>query len=354
LWGHAHWSLTAHWLTCRLVDPAKAAAALPPLPLPPPPPHEFKAMSQAARAAAVQERLRAVEARQAAAVKLRARDQPPVSAFARSLDLDSAVAAVAFTYAPLPTAAAAAAATAAAAALAASAASAASGQAGGSGRSSEEDPPGLQDEGPPGWVHLHAREAFASYPDGVVAQRLSCTVADRRPNGSLAERRAAGAPHGGAGCLHFALEWERDAAGKNAAMNAGGLQSTLQPAPWATRTSWLATLANGGSSGGGGALAWHVCALVTVDGGGGGGGYAATSAATVQAVPATGQDRKTAVLDVRNARDATVLVAAATSYRHKDPARTCAATLERASAFGWGQLKARHVQDHRKLFRAVR
>jgi hypothetical protein len=210
-------------------------------------------------------------------------------------------------------------------------------------------------------VQLHAREAFASYPDGVVAQRLSCTVADRRPNGSLAERRAAGAPHGGAGCLHFALEWERDAAGKNAAMNAGGLQSTLQPAPWAPRTSWLATLANGGSSGGvgsggsgGGALAWHVCALVTVDGGGGGGGYAATSAATVQAVPATDQDRKTAVLDVRNARDATVLVAAATSYRHEDPARTCAATLERASAFGWDPLKARHVQDHRKLFRAAR
>jgi hypothetical protein len=233
----------------RLVDPAKEAAALPPQPPPPPSPKEVKTLTKEERAAKNHERTVAMEARRAAEAKLLATDQPSVDQFHRTLDLDSAVASVSFTYTE------------------SSAPGDAVGDFGGTGdisasgsAASSASATNKEKPKPAGSLlsQVHTRESFASFPDQIIAQRLSCTIPS-----------TVGAPAVTPGCLHFALNFERDASGKNVAMNQGR-QGTLIPAPWDAK-SWLVTLSNSGSSGktsgADGALAWHTCALVTIDSG---------------------------------------------------------------------------------------
>ncbi len=56
---------------------------------------------------------------------------------------------------------------------------------------------------------------------------------------------------------------------------------------------------------------------------------------------------------VDKADSVTLLVAAATDFRHADPASACARYL-RAAAKSYAQLRSAHVADHQKLFRRVR
>ena len=252
----------------RLVDPAKQAAALPPQPPPPPSPKDVKTLSKEERAEMNHQRAVAMETRRAAEAKLLAADQPSITQFHRTLDLDSAVAHVSFTYKPSPDASdvftgdTVGGPSDGSVDSATSSASAINGE--------KTKPTGAQ------LSQVHARESFASFPDGIIAQRLSCTTV---PSSAVDTTEAR------SGCLHFALNFERDAAGKNVAMNQGR-QGTLIAAPWDTK-SWLVTLSNSGSSSSSkssgkddgaadGALAWHTCALVTVDGG------QSSSAASVQ------------------------------------------------------------------------
>ena len=54
---------------------------------------------------------------------------------------------------------------------------------------------------------------------------------------------------------------------------------------------------------------------------------------------------------VDNAQAATLVLAAATSYRGRDPRATCDRQLAAATARSYDQLRAAHVADHRRLFR---
>jgi alpha-L-fucosidase 2 len=96
---------------------------------------------------------------------------------------------------------------------------------------------------------------------------------------------------------------------------------------------------NGDSSGIKGALKYQARALVLAEGG-------KTSA---------GGDAVT----VSNADSATILIAAATSYRSYkdvtgDPEQPVAAYLKKASARRFQQMRAEHVREHQRLFRRVR
>jgi len=75
--------------------------------------------------------------------------------------------------------------------------------------------------------------------------------------------------------------------------------------------------------------------------------------ALLQVLPEGGRVRAEGdELVVENADAATLLVAAATDVRHRDPAARCARDLH-ASAKPYSQLRAAHVADHERLFRRV-
>jgi alpha-L-fucosidase 2 len=54
-------------------------------------------------------------------------------------------------------------------------------------------------------------------------------------------------------------------------------------------------------------------------------------------------------LRIEGASALTVLVAAETDFSSDDPARRVLASLDRASALGWAELRARHLEDHRRV-----
>lgn len=58
-------------------------------------------------------------------------------------------------------------------------------------------------------------------------------------------------------------------------------------------------------------------------------------------------------LEVRNARPATVLIAAATDYRGGDPDVICRQQLSQAAQKRYSQLRTDHIADHQKLYRRV-
>jgi alpha-L-fucosidase 2 len=59
-------------------------------------------------------------------------------------------------------------------------------------------------------------------------------------------------------------------------------------------------------------------------------------------------------ISVRGADAVTILVAAATDFRHEDYAATCTEVLDAAAALPYEELRARHVEDHRPAMRRVR
>ena len=59
-------------------------------------------------------------------------------------------------------------------------------------------------------------------------------------------------------------------------------------------------------------------------------------------------------VSVRGADAVTILVGAATDFRHEDPEEACVATLDAASARGYEELRARHVESHRPPMQRVR
>ena len=59
-------------------------------------------------------------------------------------------------------------------------------------------------------------------------------------------------------------------------------------------------------------------------------------------------------LAVRDADAVTILVAAATDFRHDDHERACRATLDAAASRSFAELRARHVESHRPPMRRVR
>ena len=68
--------------------------------------------------------------------------------------------------------------------------------------------------------------------------------------------------------------------------------------------------------------------------------------------------REVDALEVRDATEATLLIAAATSFKNArdltaDPARRCETVLAKAAGKSYRQLRASHVADHQQLFRRV-
>ena len=59
-------------------------------------------------------------------------------------------------------------------------------------------------------------------------------------------------------------------------------------------------------------------------------------------------------LIVENANAATLLLAAATNFRYKEPPAKCSQYLAAAAKKTYAQLRARHVADHQRLFRRVK
>ncbi len=58
-------------------------------------------------------------------------------------------------------------------------------------------------------------------------------------------------------------------------------------------------------------------------------------------------------VSVEGADAATLLLAAATNFREREPSSKCAEQLAAAAAKPYAQLRAAHVADHRRLFRRV-
>ncbi|MCF3652349.1 glycoside hydrolase family 95 protein [Synoicihabitans lomoniglobus] len=155
------------------------------------------------------------------------------------------------------------------------------------------------------WAMSYTREVFASPVDQVIVVRLTARRGDRPAQ------------------LNFTI----------------GLQS---PQHATSRTVGADTLVlqgrNGGSAGIAGALTFQAQAKVTIEGGD---------------LRADGQQ-----LHISGAHTATILIAAATSFRHYDdvsgdPVAANDATLVAASGKSYDDLLAAHTAEHQRLFRRV-
>ncbi|TVY26877.1 Alpha-L-fucosidase [Lachnellula hyalina] len=56
---------------------------------------------------------------------------------------------------------------------------------------------------------------------------------------------------------------------------------------------------------------------------------------------------------VRDANEASIIIAAETTFRHNDPEATCLQLVEKAIPRGYDQLRTRHVKDYQSLFSRV-